>query len=297
MALAAVAGKQYGNVTRTQLTRLGLSHGAIVNRVAKGRLFRVFRGVYSVGRRPATPHEWASAAVLAAGAGAALSHSSAMALWGFWRRWDKPYEVTIVGDRRTNGIRVHRSSTLRRRDVTAQLGIRVTSPARALLDIAPRLTDRSLKRTVNSALGSLWLTEDQLAETVARHPNARGAKRIAKLIGLPGTPTRSGWEEDFPAFCAAHGLPAPVMGVPLFGYVVDALFPAERVIVELDSWDFHKGKIPFEADRDRDADALAHGYVTVRMTWERIDERPVREARRLHTILANQRGAHAPRAA
>jgi len=297
VALAAVAGKQYGNVTRTQLTRLGLSHGAIVNRVAKGRLFRVFRGVYSVGRRPATPQEWASAAVLAAGAGAALSHSSAMALWGFWRRWDKPYEVTIVGDRRTNGIRVHRSSTLRRRDVTAQLGIRVTSPARALLDIAPRLTDRSLKRTVNSALGSLWLTEDQLAETVARHPNARGAKRIAKLIGLPGTPTRSGWEDDFPAFCAAHDLPAPVMGVPLFGYVVDALFPAERVIVELDSWDFHKGKIPFEADRDRDADALAHGYVTVRMTWERIDERPVREARRLHTILANQRGAHAPRAA
>ena len=297
MALAAVAGKQYGNVTRTQLTRLGLSHGAIVNRVAKGRLFRVFRGVYSVGRRPATPQEWASAAVLAAGAGAALSHGSAMALWGFWRRWDKPYEVTIVGDRRTNGIRVHRSSTLRRRDVTAQLGIRVTSPARALLDIAPRLTDRSLKRTVNSALGSPWLTEDQLAETVARHPNARGAKRIAKLIGLPGTPTRSGWEDDFPAFCAAHDLPAPVMGVPLFGYVVDALFPAERVIVELDSWDFHKGKIPFEADRDRDADALAHGYVTVRMTWERIDERPVREARRLHTILANQRGAHAPRAA
>ena len=297
MALAAVAGKQYGNITRTQLTALGLSHGAIVNRVAKGRLFRIFRGVYSVGRRPLTPQEWAAASVLAAGAGAALSHGSAMTLWGFWRHWDRPYEVTIVGDRRTRGIRVHRSTTLRRRDLTRQLGIRVTTPARTLLDIAPRLTDKSLKRTVNNALGSLWLTEDQLAETLARHPTARGATRIAKLIGLEGTPTRSGWEDDFPAFCEAHGLPAPVMGLPMFGYVFDAVFMAERVIVELDSWPFHSGKIPFEGDRDRDADALARGFVTVRITEERFDERPGEEAQRLHTILANQRALHAPSAA
>jgi len=297
VALAAVAVKQYGNVTRTQLTALGLSHGAIVNRVAKGRLFRIFRGVYSVGRRPVTAQEWASAAVLAAGAGAALSHSSAMALWGFWRRWDRPYEVTIVGDRRTKGIRVHRSTTLHRRDVTTQLGIRVTTPARTLLDISPRLTDKRLKRTVNSALGSLWLTEDQLGETLARHPRARGASRIAKLIGLEGTPTRSGWEDAFPAFCQAHGLPAPVMGAPIGGYIVDALFVPERVIVELDSWPFHKGKIPFETDRDRDADTLAGRFVTVRVTEERLDERPAEEAQRLHRILANQRSLHAPSAA
>src|SRR5947199_8124607 len=124
LALAAVAGKQYGNVTRGQLHALGLSHGAIVNRVAKGRLYRVFRGVYSVGRPPGSPHEWASAAVLAAGPGAALSHGSAMTLWGFWRYWDPPFEVMVVGDRRTKGIRIHRSTTLRRRDVTTQLGIR-----------------------------------------------------------------------------------------------------------------------------------------------------------------------------
>ncbi|MBV9944898.1 MAG: hypothetical protein JO262_22425 [Solirubrobacterales bacterium] len=99
------------------------------------------------------------------------------------------------------------------------------------------------------------------------------------------------------AFCEARGLPAPVMVVPLFGYIVDALFAAERVIVELDSWDFHKGKIPFEADRDRDADALADRRVTLTITWERIDERPLREARRLHTIVANRRALHAPSAA
>ena len=83
------------------------------------------------------------------------------------------------------------------------------------------------------------------------------------------------------------------MGAPLHGYIADALFPAERVIVELDSLEFHMGPISFETDRERDAEMLAHGHVTLRMTWERMHEQPEREARRLWGILAD----HAPKAA
>jgi Transcriptional regulator, AbiEi antitoxin/Protein of unknown function (DUF559) len=295
-AIAAVAASQHGNITRRQLLDVGLTKQDISYRVKIGRLYRVFRGVYSVGHPPTTPHQRAAAAVLACGPGAALSHSSAMTLWGYWRQWDTLFEVTVVGDRRTKGIRVHRSTTLRRQDITTQLGIRVTTPARTLIDMSPRLKDRALKRQVSNALNSLWLTEDQVADTLARHPTVPGMKRIAKLIGLEGTPTRSGWEDDFPKFCADHGLPAAVMGAPLCGYIVDALFVAERVIVELDSWTFHKDKPAFETDRERDATMLAHGLVTVRVTEERFDERPEQEAKRLHTILEGRR-AHAPRAA
>jgi hypothetical protein len=201
--------------------------------------------------------------------------------------------VTVVGDRRTKGIRVHRSTTLRRHDVTRQLGIRVTTPARTIFDISPRQTDKAFKRTVNNALHSPWMTEGHLVDAVALHPNLSGARRAAKLIGLPGTSTRSGWEDDFPAFCRRYGLPTPVMGAPLHGYIVDALFVAERVIVELDSKEFHLDAIAFETDRERDAEMLLHGFVTVRATWERIHEQPGREALRLGAILA----AHAPRAA
>lgn len=289
-----MAAKQNGNISRPQLLDLGLDDKAIAYRVKVGRLFRVFRGVYSVGRRPITVQEWASAAVLASGAGAALSHASALVVWGYWRHWETPIEVTVVGDRRTRGIRVHRSTTLHRRDVTTQLGIRVTTPARTALDMAPRLKDRELKRLVNNMLHSLWSNQDQFAETLARHRHAPGAKRIAQLLGLPGSPTRSDWEDDFPAFCEKYGLPAPVMGAPLNGYIVDALFMPQRVIVELDSWEFHKDKIAFETDRERDVVMLAHGFVTVRMTWERMRERPVAEARRLGKILDQ---AHAPSAA
>ncbi|MBV8221244.1 MAG: type IV toxin-antitoxin system AbiEi family antitoxin domain-containing protein, partial [Solirubrobacterales bacterium] len=287
-AIAEVAARQNGNITRQQLYGLGLDDNAIAYRIRVGRLYRVFRGVYSVGTPAITPHQRAAAAVLACRPGAALSHGSAMTLWGYWRQWDTPFEITVVGDRSTGGTRVHRSTTLRRPDITTQLGIRTTTPARTLIDMAPRLKDKALKRTVKNALNSPWLTEDQLAETLARHPTAPGTKRIAELIGRDGTPERSGWEDEFPAFCASYGLPAPIMGQPFHGYILDALFPAEKVIVELDGWEFHKGKIAFEDDRERDAEMLTHGHVTVRMTWDRIHERPRREANRLDAILTSR---------
>jgi hypothetical protein len=288
-----VAGRQGGNITRPQLLALGLDDDAIAYRVKIGRLYRVYRGVYAVGRPPRTPLERASAAVLACGPGAALSHGSAMVLWGYWRRWEQPLEVVVPGDRRVPGIRVHRSKTLRWRDLRTQDGIRVTSPARTMFDISPRLDDAGLKRNVNKALGSLWLNESDLVEVVTRLHHLPPARRIAPLVGLPGTPTRSPWEDEFPDFCAAHGLPTPVMGAVICGYIVDAVFPSEKVIVELDSWEFHKTRIAFETDRERDAETLAAGYPTVRMTWERIHNAPGREAARLRTILARRRRAAA----
>ena len=77
MAIAAIASKQYGNVTREQLVAAGLDDDAIDYRLKIGRLFRAHRGVYGVGHAPVAPLERAKAAVLACGPGAMLSHSSA----------------------------------------------------------------------------------------------------------------------------------------------------------------------------------------------------------------------------
>ena len=73
------------------------------------------------------------------------------------------------------------------------------------------------------------------------------------------------------------------------GYEVDALFVAERLIVELDSWDYHFDREAFERDRDRDADTLAADHETVRITWTRIEQQTAREAARLHQILELRR--------
>ena len=140
VAIARVAARQHGNITRAQLLSLGLARNAITYRVRIGRLYRVHRGVYAVGRPPRVPLERAAAAVLACGPGAALSDESAMCLWGLERRWPDTPHVTVPGerDRRPAGICVHRRGGLTRTDVRTQLGIRATSLARTLLDCAAR---------------------------------------------------------------------------------------------------------------------------------------------------------------
>jgi hypothetical protein len=108
-AIAALAAKQRGHVTRGQLLDLGLKPRAIDYRVKVGRLHRVHLGVYAVGHRRPHPMDRAAAAVLACGPMAVLSHGSAASLWGFFRYWEEPFEVTTRTHRRPGGITTPRS--------------------------------------------------------------------------------------------------------------------------------------------------------------------------------------------
>ena len=107
--------------------------------------------------------------------------------------------------------------------------------------------------------------------------------------------TRSMFEDAFLRFVRHFGLPTPQINVKIGGYLVDALFAAEKVIVELDGWEFHSDRRAFESDRERDAALLALGYVTIRITWARLTGLSEREADRLQQILADrQPGTPAP---
>lgn len=289
--IAQIAAGQHGNITRQQLIGLGLGRDAVKYRVRTGRLFRVHRGVYAVGRRPVLPLERAAAAVLACGPRSVLSHGSAMTLWGFWKHWDEPFDVMLAADRRPRGIRIHRCSKLRQRDITRHHGIRVTSVPRTILDVAPRLKGRRLPRLINDVRRARLLTLDDLAAIVAHNPTHPGARLLRPHLDNPQNPTRSDGEDDFPAFCRRHGLPTPIMNAIVHGVEVDAYFPAERLIVELDGWPYHRDRVTFESDRDRDATMLSHGIPTVRITYDRFEHEPEREATRLHTILRQRRAA------
>jgi hypothetical protein len=270
-------------VTYEQLLACGLARNQIDWRVQQGRLFRVHRGVYSVGRPPQTPIERASAAVLACGPGAALSHLGALALWGFIPKWPTSFDAIVQQDRRPKGLSTHRHANLKPADFRTHFGVRTTSPARTLLDSAPRLNDKQRTRTINDALRTPFLTEEQLTDVCTRFPHHPGARLIATVVH--GDRTRSPLEDDFPAFCRRYGLPQPIINTKVAGHEVDALFERQKLIVELDGWEFHKDRQAFESDRNRDADTLLAGYATIRITRERIDHRPAAEAARLKTIL------------
>jgi hypothetical protein len=284
LTIAALAARQQGNVANWQLVDLGLGRKAVAYRVGRGRLHPAYHGVYGVGRPPTTPLERAAAAVLACGRDAVLSHGSAATLWGFARELRGPFEVTVPARRSRRGITVHRSSTLIRRDRTRHHGIPVTSPARTLLDHAPSLGDIPLARTFNDALLSNYLHRADLAELLHRSPNHPGTRRLWPLVDTSGNSTRSELEDAFAEFCRRFELPWPEIDTRSTGNEVDALFRREQLIVELDGYPFHSDRAAFERDRDRDAEKLAAGIATVRIT-----RRPEREATRLHAILARRR--------
>lgn len=276
-------------MTRTQLLAIGLSAKAIDYRCKTGRLHSSYAGVYTLGYAPITPHERAMAAVLACGPRAVLSHGSALALWGVGNGWETPFEVTITGDRRPKGVKVHRTRALDRRDVTRQQGIPVTTLARTLLDQAPRMTEKALNRAVNDGRLDHYLRLTALADVISRHPNHRGRRKLEAVLGVAGEhPTRSDFEDGFPAFCERYGLPRPEMGAIVCGHEVDALFAEAKVIVELDGWEFHSSRQSFESDRSKDADTLVGGFATLRITWERYQQKPEREAARLREILVRR---------
>jgi hypothetical protein len=97
--------------------------------------------------------------------------------------------------------------------------------------------------------------------------------------------TKTEFEHRFHDFITERpDIPRPSYNVALHGYVVDALWPDERFIVELQSRGFHWHRT--EEDADRAADLLTHGYRTYPVTWKALTRTPDTVADRLRTLLA-----------
>jgi hypothetical protein len=273
--IAALIARQHGHVTRKQLLDCGVPARTIDHRIASGKLIRVYAGVYAVGYIRVEPVARAMAAVLACGEAAVLSHDSAAALWGL-RPWPRIPEVTTREHRRHPGIKTHRSKTLEPNDLRIQLNVPTTSAGRAIADIAPRLSDRRLTRATQDARHEGHLKPTDLQKLLLRCP------RLRALVDPQQNPTRSGLEDILIPWLRKHGLPIPILNTRVNGFEVDALFPEHHVILELDSWKYHKGHPQWLADRERDAHHLSFGYPTVRVTEDRLTDN---EAQRLTRTL------------
>jgi very-short-patch-repair endonuclease len=278
---------RYGHIHYEQLRAVGLSPSAITARCAVGRLVREHESVYSVGHSQRTPLARADAAVMACGPRSVLSFDSAAALWGL-RRWPAIPEVSSPLQRQRRGIRAHRTKTLTHADITHRHGIRVTTVARTLADIAARLTDRQLERAIHEARRNRDLPDAQLARLYQLCP------RAARVFDSTEAPSRSVFQHTLKAFLKTRNLPIPEFEQPWHGYEVDAFYEDARLIVELDGYLDHSQPDRFEQDRERDALALELGFGTLRITWKRLTRRPDELARQWRAIL-DQRATAPPR--
>jgi hypothetical protein len=288
-AIAALATRQHGVISSRQLLATGLGSSAIERRLEVGRLHRLFRGVYALGHTKLSLRSRWMAAVLACGPDAVLSHQSAAALWGLLRARGPQIEVSAQYARGRPGIAVHQGR-MDRADHTVRDGIPVTTVARTLFDLAES-DEQRLKRAFEEADRQRLLVMRELDDVCTRHPGRRALLPIRRMIAAAREPVRvrSRLEERFAGFCHAQGLPPPVTNALVLGYEVDALWPSERLIVELDGFAFHRHREAFERDRARDARLQAGGYRVVRLTHRRLADEPSSVATEICRLLRGRR--------
>lgn len=285
LEIGSIAARQHGLVTTRQLLTAGLSSPAIRARVRNGRLVAVHRGVYAIGHAALTRHGHWMAAVLSLGAGAALSHFSAAALWELRPERGPRIDVTVPsagGRARRQLIVVHRAP-LDPAERALNDAIPVTTPARTVLDLADVLPRRALERTLDEA-DFLDLDLSNLAPRRGR----RGYRLLTDVLerhSAGSTWTRSRLEERLLALCRDAGLPAPAVNEGAEGYEADFSWPAPRLIVETDDWSSHGGRSAFERDRVRDAALTEAGWRVVRITRRRLAAEPQAVAAQLGRLL------------
>jgi hypothetical protein len=154
-------------------------------------------------------------------------------------------------------------------EVKVHQGIRVTTPARTLLDLAAQLPRRALERALDQAVINELFDLTALDAVVRAHPSERGAARLAQTLAqhhAGTTPTKSELEELMLAICDDHGLERPLVNAWVEGLEVDFYWPAMRLIVEADSYRYHRSRRAFERDRERDAILARAGYRALRFS-------------------------------
>jgi very-short-patch-repair endonuclease len=271
--IAEVAGRQHGVISRDQLTELGLGKDSIHHRVRAGRLLPLYRSVYAVGHRNRSRETAWLAAVLAAGEGAVLSNRPAGAAWGIRRSEGRP-EVTVPTQRRSRpGIVMHRSR-LPPDERTTLNNIPITTVPRTLLDLAATLDQRQLERAINEAeIQRLW-DELSLHDLLHRYPKRPGTRNMRAALHKRregASYTKSDLEELFIRFADKAGLPRPETNTYVETLEVDCVWRAQRVVIELDSWEVHRTRAAFERDREKSRILQAAGWRCVPITYLQLE--------------------------
>ncbi len=289
--IAELAAKQHGVVATRQLVRHGLDGHAIRARVDRGQLHPCVHGVYAVGHKALTATGRFSAALLACGDGAVLTGYAAAShlAMGAWEARDIDVATPRAGGREIPGIRAHRCR-IDPRDVWTRDGIRVTSPARTILDLASSMSPRLLRRFVRQAQAEQRVNVRQLLEILERHRGWRGAAKLRALVADGPAPTRSDHEDLVLDLIDRAGVERPEINprLRLDGRPIspDMLFRSERVVIECDSRRWHSDPLTQQEDADKQAILEAHGYRVLRITWAQVVNRPQQTLARILAALA-----------
>ena len=232
----------------------------------RGLLQRLHRGVYAFGALSPAPEQRWAAALLAAGGGSALSHMTGATFYG-----QLPVRsiIEVTAPTRRRGDERLRIRVAKRFEVVERRGLRVTSPAQTLLDLAA--ISWPIDRMTHELAASGHVSLDDLRTFARNRRGEPGARALAKALDIPHT--RSRWERDFFEWVQRlEGVPVPRMNDGIAPLTVDCHWPEHGVVIELDTEQTHGTAWKRRDDAARDAYLQTKGKTVRRVRkedWDR----------------------------
>jgi hypothetical protein len=301
-------GRIAGVVTTAELVAAGFSDCRIRTLVSRGALYQVARGVYADGAKASDMLRYPdgrrlltlAGAVAAVGPNAVVSHQSAAYLHTI-DQLGKPEQTVVLtvpvtrGWTARAGVRLH-AATVPADQITSVVGLRVTTPARTVADLARTLEFRAGVVAADSALHKKLVTKPELQAVLDTCPRWQGAHRAAEVIAFADARAESPLESIARVAFRDCGLPPPELQVWLGGTIepigrVDFYWRRYWTIAEVDGALKYGGSDgPQRATLQLRRDMLLRedGYEVVHFTWDQIDGCPERVAASIRAAF--QRG-------
>ena len=268
---AALSDQQWGVIDVVQLRACGVSQSAAGRWCQAARLFPMYPGVYAFGRKTVPIEGRLVAALLHAGPGAVLSHTTAAWWWGLTT--DEPVRIEVSATNRTRSqpdLLVHHPRVI---DATRHRRFPITTVAQSVLDFAATAPLDRVRYALAEADYRDLLDLQAVEEVLGRgRPGSRLLRKALRRHQPAYARTRSELENAFLRLCERHRIPIPAVNVMVEGWLVDAVWVDRRVVVELDGNRGHRTPAQLERDHSRDLQLRAAGFTVVRYTWAQVTE-------------------------
>lgn len=280
-AANTIAARQGGAIRKDQAIACGLTRGQIDQRVRDGRWRSLGRAAYSVLEMPGAMN--LVRAAIAALPDAVVSHDMAAEIHGL-QKLRRGTASVLVHSRTTHvfpDVVVRRCHDLAPNHIVEVGKLPVTSIPRTIVDLSPLLTSRHLRAVLESTVADRRVRIDDVravVDQVARRGKP-GIRKIRWILDERDSGPRDGTplERIGAAVLREGGIVGPRFEFPIPWNPLrrfDVAFPPERLAIEWDSRRWHELVEAFSRDRERDRQALLHGWRVVRFTWVDVTRHP-----------------------
>lgn len=296
LLIEKTAARQLGRFTRAQVRAVDPSRAVVHTRLRSGRWRRLSSKVLCLEGAPSGPVADLWTAVLHAGPGSVVSHTSAAALLGLPSVPDRGPRLLVPNGRhlRSELFRAHQTRDLTPREIVTVGGLPVTSMPRTLIDLAPEVSTPRLEGWLDHATSERAMHPMELADLLddLHGPGKAGLAPLVALVGdrLPGPGVEQGrLERALTAVVRRAGIGAGIAQHPHPGRfvgrgLVDRAYPQARLILEADGRRWHERRQANVVDLRRDRAAAAEGWLTVRFVHEDLVRAPEPTAEEIRLI-------------